>query len=114
MKVDIYLVRDEDSTITNFRTSKAAINFVGNNSKYTIERVEVDLPKYKNSNTTLQVKSYQDIELDEQEPVTIDDVVKNHTVKVMNMNLGNKTKTASMLGITVKTLYNKLTEWGLY
>jgi DNA-binding NtrC family response regulator len=42
----------------------------------------------------------------------LDDVVKNHIIKILEFNKGAKDKTAKMLGIDRKTLYRKLNEYG--
>jgi len=38
----------------------------------------------------------------------LEEVEKGHILRTLAFNHGNKTKTASALGITIKTLYNKL------
>ncbi|MDR3607368.1 MAG: sigma-54-dependent Fis family transcriptional regulator [Oligoflexia bacterium] len=43
----------------------------------------------------------------------LDDVEKNHILQTLAYNHGNKTKTAQSLGITIKTLYNKLHRYGI-
>jgi transcriptional regulator with GAF, ATPase, and Fis domain len=43
----------------------------------------------------------------------LDDVEKNHILRTLTYNHGNKTKTAQSLGITIKTLYNKLHRYGV-
>ncbi|HTL11437.1 MAG TPA: sigma-54-dependent Fis family transcriptional regulator, partial [Bdellovibrionota bacterium] len=43
----------------------------------------------------------------------LDEVEKNHILRTLAYNQGNKTKTAQSLGITIKTLYNKLHRYGL-
>jgi two-component system response regulator HydG len=40
-------------------------------------------------------------------------VEKNHILRTLAYNHGNKTKTAQSLGITIKTLYNKLHRYGV-
>lgn len=42
------------------------------------------------------------------------EVEKMYVVRVLDSYQGNKTKTAHELGITIKTLYNKLHEYGLF
>lgn len=45
--------------------------------------------------------------------VTLDQLEKSHICRILNHLGGNKTKTAKSLGITVKTLYNKLHSYGM-
>jgi transcriptional regulator with PAS, ATPase and Fis domain len=42
----------------------------------------------------------------------LDEVEKGHILRTLAHNHGNKTKTAQTLGITIKTLYNKLHRYG--
>ncbi|NUM88491.1 MAG: sigma-54-dependent Fis family transcriptional regulator [Bdellovibrionales bacterium] len=46
-------------------------------------------------------------------PLTLDDLEKNHILQMLAYHHGNKTKTAKILGITIKTLYNKLHRYGM-
>jgi two-component system response regulator HydG len=43
----------------------------------------------------------------------LEDVEKSHILRTLEHNHGNKTKTAHSLGITIKTLYNKLHRYGI-
>lgn len=43
----------------------------------------------------------------------LEDVEKNHILRSLAYHDGNKTKTAQSLGITIKTLYNKLHRYGM-
>lgn len=44
--------------------------------------------------------------------VSLYEIEKQYMLKALNFFKGNKTKTAGALGITIKTLYNKLHEYG--
>jgi DNA-binding NtrC family response regulator len=43
----------------------------------------------------------------------LEEVEKNHILRSLTYHHGNKTKTAQTLGITIKTLYNKLHRYGV-
>jgi two-component system response regulator HydG len=43
----------------------------------------------------------------------LEEVEKNHILQTLAYSHGNKTKTAQSLGITIKTLYNKLHRYGI-
>jgi DNA-binding NtrC family response regulator len=43
----------------------------------------------------------------------LEEVEKGHILRALAFHNGNKTKTASSLGITIKTLYNKLHRYGV-
>ena len=43
----------------------------------------------------------------------LDDVERSHILRSLDFHQGNKTKTAQSLGITIKTLYNKLQRYGV-
>ena len=45
--------------------------------------------------------------------MTLDEVEKNHILRTLAYHHGNKTKAAQGLGITIKTLYNKLHRYGI-
>ncbi len=45
--------------------------------------------------------------------MSLEEVEKNHILKVLAWHHGNKTKTAQSLGVTIKTLYNKLHRYGI-
>jgi len=55
----------------------------------------------------------QKIVMDDYDPtVTLHDLEKRYILKALNYFDGNKTQAANALGITIKTLYNKLHEYG--
>jgi Nif-specific regulatory protein len=53
------------------------------------------------------------MELENFMEVTLEQLEKSHICRILNHLGGNKTKTAKTLGITVKTLYNKLHSYGM-
>ncbi len=46
--------------------------------------------------------------------MTLDELEKSHILQMLSYQSGNKTKTAKALGITIKTLYNKLHHYGIF
>lgn len=55
----------------------------------------------------------QKVVIDEYEPsVSLHELEKRYVLKALNFFEGNKTQAANALGITIKTLYNKLHEYG--
>lgn len=67
--------------------------------------------------TTVQVpqddKAESEAELYKFSQMTLDELERRHICMTLDHLSGNKTKTAKVLGITVKTLYNKLHSYGL-
>jgi two-component system response regulator HydG len=45
--------------------------------------------------------------------MSLDELERNHILRILAFHQGNKTKTATTLGVTIKTLYNKLHRYGL-
>lgn len=62
--------------------------------------------------TEIQVKEERTVEVKFEE-MTLQDLEKLHIVKTLGHLGGNKTRAAKALGVTVKTLYNKLHAYGL-
>lgn len=51
--------------------------------------------------------------MESREYTLLKDVERAHIIKILAYNMGNKAKTARILGITTKTLYNKLRIYGI-
>lgn len=65
-----------------------------------------DLPDFvKNPESKFMLEDYDPA-------ITIHDLEKRYIIKALNHFDGNKTQAANALGITIKTLYNKLHEYG--
>ena len=45
--------------------------------------------------------------------LTLDDLEKAYTLRILEMADGNRSKAAEMLGIARRTLYRKLQDWGI-
>lgn len=109
MKINIYLVKDEYSTVQNFRCLSKASSFASTNKNFTVERIEIELPQYKEFK-----KEFDKLE----EEITpnsdkLDSVVNKHIIDIYEKSGRNKSKTARILGVTEKTVYNKLGKLGV-
>lgn len=110
MKVDLFLVKDEYSTIANFRCATKAQDFASKSKNLTVERIEVELPQFRYVKTvnvenspvtqsTIPVASPTD---------KVEDIINAHILNVYNKLGKNKTHAAKALGLTTKTVANKL------
>lgn len=112
MKVDIYLVKDEYSTIANFSTLSKADEFIRNKKDLTIERIEIDAPKWRHVKMVVVenvVKSEPTVSTESEK---LEDVINTHILNVYNRTSQNKSQTAKIVGLTFKTVLKRLVNMG--
>lgn len=82
----------------------------------TIERLKIlaEGSEIKLEDVPFAIRSPKDAALSGEFSVgtPLEEVEKGHILRTLAFNHGNKTKTAAVLGITIKTLYNKLHRYG--
>lgn len=82
----------------------------------TIERLKIlaEGPEVKLEDVPFAIRAPKDASLTGEFSVgtPLEEVEKGHILRTLSFNHGNKTKTAAALGITIKTLYNKLHRYG--
>ncbi len=83
----------------------------------TIERLKIlsEGPEIKLEDVPFAIRAPKDTSLsgDFSIGTPLEEVEKGHILRTLAFNNGNKTKTAGALGITIKTLYNKLHRYGV-
>lgn len=103
MKVDVYLVKDNDNNIINNFQSLHLAEECAKYTKGNVERIEVNIPitQYKQKTTSPTVQ-YTGVK-------SLVDIQNEYMVYVYeNVCKKNKTHTARILGITTKTLSSRL------
>lgn len=121
MKFDLYLVKDDNSTITTFRCHKKAMEYIENKHELSVEKIEIELPSHINNTRVKPIQEikikdldFEDVIIDTKpESERLEDAVNKHILDVYNRANGNKSETARRLGITIKTIYNKFNALGI-
>lgn len=114
MTVDIFLVKDDCSTVANFRCSSKAMEFASKNKAYTVERIEVEMPQFR-YHSTVKVEPIVTEEVEEiiNDSDKLEDVINAHILNVYNKLGKNKTQTSKAVGITYKTVLKRLKGIGI-
>ena len=101
--LEVFTNYDWPGNIRELQNSIERLKILADNNEIKLEDIpfSMRMPKTK----TESVDFSQDMPLEE--------VEKNHILRTLTYNHGNKTKTAQSLGITIKTLYNKLHRYGI-
>ena len=72
------------------------------------EEIQIDdLPPQLRTSSCIKEKPEFSVEM------RLEDVERQHILRSLAYHQGNKTRTAQSLGITIKTLYNKLHRYGI-
>lgn len=110
-KISVY--EDVETTASDSATQLP----VGSNKSSTL------LPEYRGINAQIsedpyehvakQIESEAHLTYAQVRMSTLAEIEKDYILDVLKVVDGNKTKAAKILGITIKTLYNKLHEYGL-
>jgi two-component system, NtrC family, response regulator len=69
--------------------------------------------KLKSSTLPQEIIGGQNLKKESSEHLSLDEMEKNHIIKILEKVNGNKTKAAEVLGIGLTTLYRKLQTYGL-
>jgi two-component system response regulator HydG len=101
--MDVFQNYDWPGNIRELQNTIERLKILAENNEIRLEDIPfgIRMPKSKADTSEISV----DMSLEELE--------KNHILRTLAYNHGNKTKTAQSLGITIKTLYNKLHRYGI-
>lgn len=110
MKVNVFLVKDDYSTVANFRCATKAQDYASRNKNLTVERIEIEIPQFRYT-TTVKVENIpvaQQGDLITSPTDKIEDVINTHILNVYRKLNNNKTHTAKAVGLTTKTVASRL------
>lgn len=101
---EVFQNYDWPGNIRELQNTIERLKILADNNEIKLEDLpfSIRMPKQK-------MESAGDFSID----MPLDTVEKGHILRTLAYNHGNKTKTAQSLGITIKTLYNKLHRYGL-
>jgi two-component system response regulator HydG len=102
--MDAFQNYDWPGNIRELQNTIERLKILAENNEIRLDDVPftIRMPKHKG-------ESSNDFSID----LPLEEVEKNHILRSLTYHHGNKTKTAQTLGITIKTLYNKLHRYGV-
>ncbi|MGZ3707720.1 MAG: sigma 54-interacting transcriptional regulator [Bdellovibrionota bacterium] len=101
--MEVFQNYDWPGNIRELQNTIERLKILAENNEIRLEDIPftIRMPKSRSESTDFTVD------------MPLEAVEKNHILRTLAYNHGNKTKTASSLGITIKTLYNKLHRYGI-
>lgn len=101
---------DWPGNIRELQNTIERIKILADTNEITLEDIPFNIRMPKNPN---QEPTHHASGLDLSVDLSLEELEKQHILRILSFHQGNKTKTASSLGVTIKTLYNKLHRYGL-
>lgn len=74
----------------------------------------VKVSLYEQENPSRPIPKQIEVHIPDEFEPNLDAAMKIHILRVLHLHEGNKSAAAAALGISVKTIYNKLESWGMY
>jgi DNA-binding NtrC family response regulator len=74
---------------------------------------ETGIPEYRDTEDILPSRDPEDIIPIEEDSLRIDDVMKERIIRALEKSQGNRKVAAEMVGISERSLYRKIKEYGL-
>jgi two-component system response regulator HydG len=102
--VEVFQNYDWPGNIRELQNTIERLKILAENNEIRLDDVPFTIRMPKNKG-----ESSNDFSID----LPLEEVEKNHILRSLTYHHGNKTKTAQTLGITIKTLYNKLHRYGV-
>jgi transcriptional regulator with GAF, ATPase, and Fis domain len=101
--IDVLCNYEWPGNIRELQNTIERLKILAENNEIRLEDIpfSIRMPKTKTDSTDFSVD------------LSLDDVERGHILRALSYHHGNKTKTAQSLGITIKTLYNKLHRYGI-
>ncbi|HCM41280.1 MAG TPA: hypothetical protein DIS93_15085 [Bdellovibrionales bacterium] len=100
--IDVLMNYNWPGNIRELQNTIERLKILAENNEIRLDDIpfNIRMPKMKTENSEFAID------------MPLEEVEKHHILRALTFNHGNKTKTAQSLGITIKTLYNKLHRYG--